>query len=297
MTDFRLGVIGLPGSWSSEALADEVEKKTGHRLLIDMGEAVFDTADRCVMYRDVNLCDLDALIIKKVGRVYSPDLLDRLEMLHFVESSGVKIFSKPSSIMRLLDRLSCTVTLRAAGIPLPPTIVTASVDRAVDGIKNFGAAVLKPLFSTKARGMKLIEDDGKTDIAARVKQFQDEGNPTMYIQKKIEIPGRDLGIVFLAGEYVGTYARVGNKDSWNTTINSGGHYEAHEPSSEARRLAHRAQALFDLDFTSVDVVEGKTGPVIFEVSAFGGYHGLKDALGINAGEKVVNHVLERLKNA
>jgi len=288
-------VIGLPGSWSSEALADEVEKKTGRRLLADMSDAVFDTADRCVMCGDTNLCDLDALIIKKVGREYSPDLLDRLELLRFIESTGVRIFSKPGSIMRLLDRLSCTVTLRAGGIPLPPTVVTPSIERATEAIRNFGAAVLKPMYSTKARGMKLIEDDGKTNIAAEVKAFQEDGNPTMYIQKKIDIPGRDIGIVFLGGEYVGTYARVGNKDSWNTTINSGGHYEAHEPSSEARRLAHRAQALFDLDFTSVDVVEGQNGPVVFEVSAFGGYHGLKDALGLNAGEKVVNYVIEQLK--
>ena len=50
-----------------------------------------------------------------------------------------------------------------------------------------------------------------------------------------------------------------------------------------------------MDFTSVDVVEGQNGPVVFEVSAFGGYRGLKDALGVNAGEKVVNYVLNQLK--
>jgi ribosomal protein S6--L-glutamate ligase len=271
-----------------------VEKATGYRLLIDMSEVVFDTADRCVSVGDVVLNELDALIVKKIGREYSPDLLDRLEMLRFVEDSGVPIFSKPSSIMRLLDRLSCTVTLRGAGIPLPPTIVTASVDRAVEAVKNFGSAVMKPLYSTKARGMAVIENDGRNDVRAEIVNFQEAGNPTMYIQKKIDIPGRDLGVVFLGGEYVATYARVGNKESWNTTINSGGYYEAAEPSSEARRLAHKAQALFDLDFTSVDVVEGPNGPVVFEVSAFGGYRGLKDAFSINAGERVVKYVLEQL---
>lgn len=294
MTEPRIGVIGLRGGWSSESLADEVERKTGSRILIDMADAVFETADRSVRAGETNLCELDALIIKKIDREYSPDMLDRLELLRFVESTGVPIFSSPGSIMRLLDRLSCTVTLRAAGIPLPPTVVTPNIERAVAAVRNFGSAVLKPLYSTKARGMLLLEDDGR-DLVQAVTAFQQAGNPTMYIQKKIEIPGRDLGIAFLGGEYVGTYARVGSRDSWNTTINSGGHYEPHEPSSEARRLAHRAQALFNLDFTSVDVVEGATGPVIFEVSAFGGYRGLKEALGVNAGEKVVQYVLEKLK--
>jgi ribosomal protein S6--L-glutamate ligase len=294
LADPRIGVVGLPGGWSTEALADEVEKRTGFRLIIDMSEAVFDSSDRCVLFRNTNLCELDALIIKKVDREYAPHLLDSLELLRFVEESGVPIFSRPSRIMRLLDRLSCTITLRSAGIALPPTVVTPNVARAVEAVRNFGAAIMKPLYSTKARGMTPVDDDEKTDVEAVVRKFQSEGNPVMYIQKKIEIPGRDLGVVFLGGEYVGTYARVGSKDSWNTTIHSCGHYEAHEPSAEARRLAHRAQSLFELDFTSVDIVEGANGPVVFEVSAFGGYRGLKDALGVNAGEKVVNYVLEKL---
>ena len=32
----RIGVIGLPGKWSSETLADAVQARTGERLLFDM---------------------------------------------------------------------------------------------------------------------------------------------------------------------------------------------------------------------------------------------------------------------
>ena len=46
----------------------------------------------------------------------------------------------------------------------------------------------------------------------------------MYIQRKVSLPGRDLGMVFLAGEYLGSYARVSRNSAWNTTINSGGRY-------------------------------------------------------------------------
>ena len=79
-----------------------------------------------------------------------------------------------------------------------------------------------------------------------------------------ELPGRDLGMVFLAGEYLGTYARVPQTNAWNTTIHSGGRYAAHEPPPEIVELAERAQAPFGMDFTTVDVAETAQGPIVFE---------------------------------
>ncbi len=32
----KIGVVGVPGGWSSEILADTVYNKTGYRMLIDL---------------------------------------------------------------------------------------------------------------------------------------------------------------------------------------------------------------------------------------------------------------------
>ena len=120
-------------------------------------------------------------------------------------------------------------------------------------------------------------------------------NQMMYIQRKINLPGRDLGMVFLAGSYLGTYARVPQGDAWNTTINSGGRYEAHTPSDDVIKLARRAQAPFNMDFTTVYVAETDTGPIVFEVSAFGGFQGAKDGIGIDAAALYVDHVMQEIQ--
>jgi len=112
----------------------------------------------------------------------------------------------------------------------------------------------------------------------------------MYIQRKVALPGRDLGMVFLAGEYLGSYARVSQTGAWNTTINSGGRYEGHTPPDEYVELARRAQDLFGMDFTTVDLAETEDGPIIFEVSAFGGFRGALEGLGIIAAELYAAHV-------
>ena len=295
MAEYRIGVIGIPGKWSTETLADSVEAATGFRLVIDMGETSLDLASGRLLYRGHDLCELDALIVKKISASYSPHTLDRLEMLRVAERAGVRVFSRAEHMLRLIDRLSCTVTLRNAGLPMPETRVTENIAAAVQAVQDFGSAVFKPLYSTKARGMCVIDAAaGEDAVRAAVDAFRAE-NPVMYIQRKVHLPGQDLGMVFLAGRYLGCYARVSQGDAWNTTIHSGGRYAAHTPDETIIEMAQRAQALFDMDFTTVDVAETDAGPIVFEVSAFGGFQGALDGIGINAAQMYVEHVLNELR--
>jgi ribosomal protein S6--L-glutamate ligase len=294
LAEYKIGVIGIAGKWSTEALADAVEARTGHRLVIEMGDVNLDLERQRLLFHEQDLCQLDALIVKKISASYDPNTLDRLELLRVAEQAGVRVFSGAVNILRLIDRLSCTVTLRNAGIPMPATRVTEDVGAAVAAVEDFGSAVFKPLYSTKARGMCVIDAGrDRSEIEHEVLAFQAE-NPMMYIQQKVELPGRDLGMVFLGGEYLGSYARVSQDDAWNTTIHSGGRYAAYTPPDAVIELAQRAQALFDLDFTTVDVAETNAGPIVFEVSAFGGFRGALEGIGIDAAGLYAEHVLRQL---
>jgi HprK-related kinase B len=140
----------------------------------------------------------------------------------------------------------------------------------------------------------VIFDADQPDLRQAVEAFKANGNPMLYVQKMLELPGRDLGVMFLGGKYVDTYARVKSTGSWNSTIHAGGRYEKYEPSREIIELAERAQSLFNLDFTSVDVVETEQGPLVFEVSAFGGFAGLRDGCGFDAASAYAEHAVSEL---
>lgn len=183
------------------------------------------------------------------------------------------------------------MTLQSAGIPMPETVITESVDHAVEAATDFGNAVFKPLFSTKARGMIVVNRE--TCERSAVEAFK-AANPVMYIQKMVEIPGKDLGVVFLGGEYLTTYARVRSADAWTTSTAFGGKYEPYEPSPEIVSLAKRAQRPFNLDFTCVDVVETAEGLMVFEVSAFGGFKGVEKTSNIDAAERFTDYVISKL---
>ncbi len=291
----KLGVVGIPGKWSTETLADAVEAKTGFRLIIDMTKVKLDLANMSLMYQGLDLCELDGLLVKKISSKYSPNTIDRLELLRVAEEKGVRVFSPADSMIRLIDRLSCTVTMRNAGVPMPKTSVTEDIDEAFDVVKSYGQAIFKPLFSTKARGMEVLDaTTSDKKLRAQIEAFQAD-NPMMYIQQKRELNGQDLGVVFMGGEYICTYARVAqDKSAWNTTIHSGGKYAGFEPSEEIIQIAKQAQDLFDMDFTTVDVAVTDDGPIVFEVSAFGGFRGVKEGCGIDAAAQYVDYAIDAL---
>lgn len=288
----RIGVIGTPGKWSTEALADAVAARTEHRQVFDMSRAVLDLDAGTLICDGVDLCQMDGLILKKIAEDYTPDALDRLEMLRMAEAAGVRIFSPAVNVLRLMDRLACTMTLRVADIPMPATTITEDVAAARAALVRYGSAVFKPLFSTKARGMILLDHDAP-DAEDQIAAFK-AANPVMYIQQKADLSGADVGMVFLDGEYLCTYARVSQTDSWNTTIHSGGKYEAFTPTPELIELGRRAQAPFGLTFTTVDIALTPDGPIVFEVSAFGGYSGAQKGCGIDAAGLVADHVVNEV---
>ncbi|KAF1077173.1 GAK system ATP-grasp enzyme [Halodesulfovibrio sp. MK-HDV] len=287
----KIGVVGTPDGWSSEFLADTVAEKTGYRLLIDMKDVRLDLHNNTCWFEGIDLNTLDALIIKKVGAWYSPALLDRLEMLRFLNEQGLSIFSKPASMISVLNRLSCTTSLKLAGIPMPPTTLTESIEEALYAVAEYGTAVFKPLYSSKGRGMIIVSDsdDVRTIVTDYAAKFS-----MMYIQKVVDLEeDKDLGVVFIQGKYLTTYARC-KGDSWNTTTASGGHYASFTPSLEIIELARKAQHPFKLDFTCVDVAITPDGPVVFEVSAFGGFKGVLKARGINAAQLYVDAVIKEI---
>ena len=289
----KIAVIGIPGGWSSERLADTLEKETGFRCLIDMQKVRLDLDTGRAYADEICLNDLDGIIVKKISAAYSPNCLDRMEILCFLNETGIPVFSRPRSILGLIDRLSCTVRLRVGGMPMPPTIITENMEEALYAVERFGKAVFKPLYSSKARGMMVIE----AGVGARdaIHEFKVAGNPLMYIQKFLPRVDRDLGVAFLGGKYLATYARQKNGETWNTTTRSGGQYVPYEPDPDIISLAKRAQGLFDVAFTCVDVVETEGGPFIYEVSAFGGFRGLLEANEVDAASAYARFVLDHLK--
>lgn len=291
--DLNIGVIGIRGAWSTEALSNQLKGKGVGGAIIELDEISYDLGSASFSHPEHDLNSFDGLILKKMGKQYSSNLLDQLELLELLERRGMRFFSSPARVRQMISRLACTIRLWESEIPMPPTLITEDVEAAMHWVEENGPAVLKPLYSTKARGMVLL--DNATQTKKAVHNLCATGEKIIYLQKKLDLSGADYGLVFLGGEFIGAYSRVGDGSSWHTTTRQGGKYAAFEPEPEMIAMAARAQEPFGLDFTCVDVANTvEQGAVVFEVSAFGAYRGLFESAGVDASDMLTDYAIEKL---
>jgi ribosomal protein S6--L-glutamate ligase len=292
----KVAVIGQPGAWSTERLAEALRRCGATADVVDLGACSLRLPDPRLFHHGRPLENLAGAVVKKVGDTADGwPVRERIALLRHLEASGVPVLSEPARLETAIDRLGMTVELVRAGLPIPETVVTESVDEGEAGVERFGTAVIKPLFTSKGRGMrKLGVHDAREAFAAH----HAAGYGPYYLQRFVKHPGRDLGVAVLEGRVLGAYWRRASADQWMTTIRSGGRYENASPPDEALALARRAAAQFGLLFTGIDLMETPDGGfTVLEVSAFGGFRGLLEACGVDAAPLLARAALQRFEAA
>jgi tetrahydromethanopterin:alpha-L-glutamate ligase len=287
----RIAVVGQPHAWSTERLAAALRQAGADSFVVDLGACAIRLPDPAVYLAGRPLA-VDAVVVKKIGDTAAGwAVRERLQILRHLEATGVPVWSAADRIEAAVDRARMTVELVRAGLPVPETVITEDVAEASAAVERFGSAVLKPLFTSKGRGMQRL--DPSLDLARLLARHAEESPGPFYLQRFVKHPGRDLGVAVLDGEYVGAYWRVAGHDQWMTTILVGGRYERADPPADVIDLARRAARHFGLLFTGVDLVEADNGYRVLEVSAFGGFRGLLDGCGIDVAPLMAAAVVRR----
>ncbi len=286
-----IAVVGQPGAWSTERLANALRAAGADALVVDLARCALRLPEPGVWHQGRRL-DVEAAVVKKIGDTAGGwTVRERLQILRHWEASGVPVWSAPDRLEIAVDRYRMTVELVRAGLPVPETVITEDVGEAVATVERFGVAVLKPLFTSKGRGM--VRLDSSLDVRRILEGHRIDNADPFYLQRFVKHPGRDLGVAVLDGRCLGAYWRIAGDGQWMTTVLSGGRYAPADPPAEAIALAERAARHFGLLFTGVDLIETDGGFTVLEVSAFGGFRGLLDGCGVDAAPPLAGAVLGR----
>jgi ribosomal protein S6--L-glutamate ligase len=283
-------VAGLEGASSSYRMAEALSGKGFHSLIFSLSECVLDLEKNTVLWRGIDLSILDAIAVRKLGDPVDYLSHYRINLLHHLAFRGVRILSPPEAIETANNRYSNTLKLKQAGVPVPVTIIAESIDDVIYTVNRWGKVVLKPLFSSKGRGMLLL--DSRTDVRPVLEQWQNEWHYPFYLQEFIRTKS-DMGIAFLNGDFIGSFQRIAGNESWQTTVFSGGRYAPVSPPREVVDMAQKAADCFGLDYTVVDVVCNGGQYFVYEVSAFGGFSGLS-VCNIDAADLLAAYIKKEL---
>ena len=216
----------------------------------------------------------DAVVVRTMSGGTFEAVTLRLGILHALRELGVLVWNDARAIERCVDKSTTSFLLARAGIPTPPTWAVESPEAARDVVRREardGPLVLKPLFGSQGRGLRLIRAPDDLPVLGEVASVY-------YLQRFVagERDGvfSDFRILVCRGRVVAAMVRHGV--SWITNVKRGGRPMAAVIDREIADLAVRAAAAVGADFAGVDLICGADGrPSVLEVNSMPAWAGLQ----------------------
>ena len=289
----RIGIaVTDPGDWTAVALNDALVKASAQPVVFRLHDVTTSIQEHNSLYAgNTDLESLDAVIVRDVGGSGggSEDMPYRLDVLCNLERSGLKIVNPPEAIRTAANKHMSSYLFREHGLHTPDTILTNNLDAALDAIRDWDRAVVKPIFGFKGMDIHCVVDD---EHSVKLLSSVIDSRGVLYLQRFISNPGRDIRVFVVDGDVPAAIYRLAPPGSWINNLSRGGSHKICEVTGEIAGLAvHAAQAVGAV-YAGVDLIEGEDGLQILEVNGTPSGRGIYEACGVNVAQDIVNCILD-----
>jgi RimK family alpha-L-glutamate ligase len=286
-------------AWSSTQARQALTKRgieyacfTFPKLVARLAYKPYFKVQEVTQQKEVKLLeDLDALIIRPIGRGSLEELVFRMDMLYKLERSGFYMVNPPEAIEHCVDKYDILAILEDAGVPVPRTVATENVAEALKAFNELGGdVVLKPIFGSRGMGATRIVDPDIADTVFKAVTFH---HGVIYIQEFVPHGHSDIRAFVVNDHVVAAMLRVA--EGWKTNYSRGAKPAPTTLSVEFEDLAVKAARAVGCKVAGVDILEGPEGPRIVDVNSQPGWKGLQMVTKVNIADEIVSFMLSELK--
>lgn len=291
----RIGILSSRAGWHVDGLRAALDARGVRSAVFPITSlvAAVGAGERVPLVRATGhrLESFPLLLVRIIPGGSLEQIVFRMNALHRLERAGVLVVNRPGSIERTVDKYFSSVLLEARGLPTPATLVTETLEEAVQGFATLGGdVVVKPLFGSGGRGMVRVTD---LEVAYRAFQALDLGRYVYYLQRFVPHGDHDVRAFVVGGDVVAAMRR--RSPGWRHNVSRGAAVEPHRLSGAEARLALEAAAALDLDYAGVDLLPGADGTTyVLEVNAIPGWAGLQKTTAVSIADAIAGHLVSRL---
>jgi RimK family alpha-L-glutamate ligase len=236
--------------------------------------------------------DAEAVLARIIPNGSLEQIIYRVDALHWLEDSGVRVMNSPCAIERSVDKFYASALLERAGLATPETVVCERSEDAMAAFRELRDVIVKPLFGSMGLGMVRVDDE---EMAWRVFRALDAIRGVYYLQRTIDHGGRDVRAFVVGDRVLGAIERRAAEGGpgWRTNYSRGGHAQPLTLSTEWSEIAIRAARAIGADYAGVDLLPAPDGTVYaLEVNGIPGWQGLQEATGIDVAGAIVGHLVD-----
>ena len=277
-----IGLVTDSMDWHARQLIRALSSRGVETVPVQLSACGMATASASGLHMDGFSKTLpDAVVVRTMSGGTFEAVTLRLGVLHALRELGVTVWNDARAIERCVDKSMTSFLLARAGIPTPETWATESYEQAhaiAERETMEGPLVLKPLFGSQGRGLKLVQkpDDLPTT--------EETPGRVYYLQRFIGVKRRggyhDFRILVVQGRIVAAMRRHSNY--WITNIKRGGRPVPVVINDEMKTLALQAATAVGANFVGVDIVYGTDDrPAVLEVNSMPAWSGLQKVTAVN----------------
>jgi len=280
-------------AWSSTQLREALTKRgivyecfTFPKLVAQLG---------CKPYFKVNNMrlaeELDALVIRPIGRGSLEELVFRMDMLYKLERLGFYVINPAEAIEHCVDKYDILAILEDNGVPVPRTVATESVNEALKAFAELGSdVVVKPIFGSRGIGATRVVD---AEIANTVFKAITFHHGVIYLQEFVPHGYSDIRVFVVDDHVIAAMRRV--SESWKTNYSQGARPAPITLDPALEELAVKSAKAVGCKIAGVDILESPDGPKICDVNSQPGWKGLQMVTKVNVANEIVTFILSELK--
>jgi ribosomal protein S6--L-glutamate ligase len=184
-------------------------------------------------------------------------------LLQEAEALGARICDRWSSVLRVRDKVSCTLALAKKGLPVPPTFLAHRPEDLRRVSSRHFPLLLRPGYGDNGGELRMVRYPSELGSVLWEEDF-------VLAQQYVDAPGFDLKL-YVAGETVWAIRRL-------SPLPPGRDQPLPVPVTPAfHDLVRGCREEFGLILFGLDVLESTNGPVIVDVNEFPNYTGVEEA--------------------
>ena len=254
-----------PSSYAVRQLT-EVGQLRGHEMVVVDYRQYFGNSEKD-HDEFPSIVDLCAGYITFFAWLDPDDLSLGLAVMRECETSGADSPNSSEAITRVCDRLWLAQTLTKAGIPMPHTVISHSIDDTAALLDSVGEGpwVMKLLTGTHSFEQIIVAETRKAALLALAHLSKLDRD--FFLQRYIaEANNADLRVLVVGGRVIAAVSRQLKGGAvlpeWSTSV------VPSELDVQERTLAASATSVLELDIADVTLLRSKQGPLVLDVSPF-----------------------------
>jgi ribosomal protein S6--L-glutamate ligase len=282
-------------NYSTKRLKEEAEKR-GHTVRIVKYKnchAVIEKSSPVVKYKGEVLSGFDAIIPRIASGMtrYGTAVVRQFEM------QGIPTTASSIAINRSRDKLRSIQLLARAGVGIPKTVFTRTLNDIEDQIDDMGGfpVIIKLARGTHGNGVVLAETKKAAKSVMQAFYVMDDDGTNILLQEFIkESAGEDIRAFVVGGKVVASMKRQSLDDDFRSNLHQGGEGVTIKLTEEEKKTVQKAAKAMGLSICGVDIMRSDRGPLVLEVNSSPGF-GIEKVTGRNVAEKIIEYVEQNMR--